>query len=557
MSKIQDYLKQRKHEELWQMCCGFIDLSLEEFMDVQRRLLLEQIHFLNSCELGKKVMGGMVPETVEEFRELVPLTTYADYCPELLERRDDVLPEKPVYWARTSGKSDEYECKWIPISRGQWDELGSVLCAPRLFATCHHKGDVSRISVNSRILYATAPLPYISGVFACKSEEEFGFRYFPSLAESGQMSFPERLEKGFRMALSEGMDGFYGLSGILVAIGERFKQGTTNANPLTLLSRPKALLRLMNGKIKSSLQRRQMLPKDLWSLNGISCGGTDGAVYRDKIEAMWGVRPLDVYAGTEGLILAMQTWDYSGMTFIPNLNFLEFIPENEHLRWLLDRSYQPKTVLLNEVKRDQNYEMVITNFHGGAMVRYRIGDMIRITALRNENLGIELPQMAFHRRADDLIDIAGFTRLTERVIWQAIENTGIPYADWTGHKEVIADKAVLHLYIELKDGYTTSNQHMASAVHDQLKKLDSDYADLESMLGLAPLEVTLLPAGAFVTFIAKRLSEGADLAHLKPRHINPSDQVISILTGVATKKIVPETGIPVGEKTEDEALISR
>jgi hypothetical protein len=557
MSKIQEYLKQRKHQELWQLCCGFIDLSLDEFMSIQRRLLLEQIHFLQGCELGKKMMRDSAPETVEEFRELVPLTTYADYCPELLERRDDVLPAKPVYWARTSGKSDEYECKWIPISRGQWDELGPVLCAVRLFATCHHKGDVSHISTKSRVLYATAPLPYVSGVLASKSEEEFGFRYFPSPAESERMSFPERLEKGFCMALSDGMNGFYGLSGILVAIGERFKQGATNVKPAELLSKPKALLRLMKGKVKSSLQGRQMLPRDLWSLNGISCGGTDGVVYKDKIEAMWGVRPLDVYAGTEGLILAMQTWDYSGMTFTPHLNFLEFIPENEHFRWLLDRSYQPKTVLLNEVKPDQNYEVVITNFHGGAMVRYRIGDMVKITALRNDNLGIDIPQMAFNRRADDLIDIAGFTRLTEREIWQAIENTGIPYVDWTGRKEIIGEKAVLHLYIELKDGYTSSNQHLASAVHNQLKKLDSDYADLESMLGLAPLKVTLLPAGAFVTYIASRLHEGADLAHLKPRHINPSDQVISMLLGVAAKKVIPETGITVGDKADNEALISQ
>ncbi|MBN2462002.1 MAG: GH3 auxin-responsive promoter family protein [Dehalococcoidia bacterium] len=556
MSKIQELLQQRMHEELWHMCCGFIDLSLEEFMIIQRRLLLEQINFLKDCELGRKVMGAAMPDTVEGFREQVPLTTYADYCPELLERRDDVLPAKPIHWARTSGKSAEYPCKWIPISRGLWDEMGPVLCATRLFATCRRRGEVA-ISTNSRVLYATAPLPYISGVIASKSEEEFGFRYFPSPRESEGMPFMERLEKGFWMALSEGMDGFYGLSGVLVAIGERFKQGASNVNISPLLSRPKALLRLIKAKIKSRLERRPMLPKDLWSIRGISCGGTDGVVYRDKIEAMWGVRPLDVYAGTEGLIIAMQTWDYTGMTFIPNLNFLEFIPEDEHFKWLRDHSYQPKTVLLNEVKPGQSYEIVITNFHGGAMVRYRIGDMVRITALRNENLGIEIPQMVFDRRADDLIDIAGFTRLTERVIWQAIENTGIPYIDWTGRKEVIDKKPMLHLYIELKDDYIASEKGMASAVHDQLKRLNSDYADLESMLGLVPLEVTLLSTGSFAAFIAKRVSEGADLAHLKPRHINPSDEVFSILLGTDAKEPMPEAKVAAEAKTKSGTLASR
>jgi len=530
------------------MCCGFIELSLDEFMAIQRELLLEQIHFLRGCEFGRKMMKGHMPETVEEFRKQVPLTTYADYCPELIERREEVLPAKPVHWARTSGKSEQYTCKWIPISRGQWEELSTVLCAPRLFATCRYRGDVSSLSTNSKVLYATAPLPYVSGVIACKTQEDFGFRYFPEPSESDQMPFMERLEKGFWMALSDGMDGFYGLSGVLVAIGERFQQGASNVKLSALVKKPKVLLRLLKGKVKSSLQRRPMLPKDLWRIKGMSCGGTDGVVYREKIQQMWGTRPLDVYAGTEGLVYAMQTWDYTGMTFVPNLNFLEFIPEDEYFKWLIDRSYQPKTVLLNEVKADNSYEMVITNFHGGAMVRYRIGDMIRITALRNENLDIDIPQMTFDRRADDLIDIAGFTRLNERVIWQAIENTKIVYTDWTGRKEVVGDKPVLRLYLELKDGYKPGKQAIKLAIHDQLKKLDADYANLESMLGLVPIEVSLLRSGAFADYIAKQVSEGADLAHLKPRHINPSDEVLSTLQAKPGRKIIITTKLDVGAK---------
>ena len=85
MSKIRELLQQQRHEELWQMCCGFIDLSLEQFMTIQKQLLMEQIELLKRCELGRKVMRGAMPESVDEFREQVPLTTYADYCPELLE----------------------------------------------------------------------------------------------------------------------------------------------------------------------------------------------------------------------------------------------------------------------------------------------------------------------------------------------------------------------------------------------------------------------------------------------------------------------------------------
>ena len=90
MPKAVELLQQGRNEELWQMGCGFISLTLEQFMNIQKRLLLEQIELLNRCALGTKIMRGAKPETVEEFREQVPLTTYADYCPELIEQSEEV-----------------------------------------------------------------------------------------------------------------------------------------------------------------------------------------------------------------------------------------------------------------------------------------------------------------------------------------------------------------------------------------------------------------------------------------------------------------------------------
>jgi hypothetical protein len=211
-------------------------------------------------------------------------------------------------------------------------------------------------------------------------------------------------------------------------------------------------------------------------------------------------------------------------------------------------------VLLDEVKAGENYEIVITNFHGGAMVRYRLGDIVRITSLRNEKLGIDIPQMAFERRADDLIDL-GFIRLTERVIWQAIENISIPYVDWTARKEVAEGRPALHLYLELKDGYIASEKGVATAVYEQIKKLDDgfihyDLPSIERLLNFKPIEITLLPEGAFANYMAQRQAEGADLAHLKPPHINPSDKALSWL---GTKvEAVPE--VEVVAEAEAEAV---
>lgn len=530
MPKAVELLRQGRNEELWQMCCGFLSLSLEQFMVIQRRLLLEQIELLNRCALGKRIMRGAKPHTIDEFRKQVPLTTYADYCPDLIERREDTLPVKPALWVRTSGRSGEYPCKWVPVTPAFSTELSIIMYGLGNLSNCRGWGDTSQIPEYPKLVYTVAPRPYMSGTMAYMLEQQTDVNYLPSMEEAENLEFEERIKLGFKQALSQGLDYFFGLSLILVAVGDKFSESSDKVDIRPLLSQPKALFRLAKGLLKSKLAGRPMLPKDLWSVKGIISSGLDSGVYQDRIKELWGRYPLDVYAGTEGGVIATQTWDYDGMTFIPNLNFLEFMPEKERFKWQLDHSYQPKTVLLDEVKAGESYEIVITNFHGGAMVRYKPGDMVRITSLRNEKLGIDIPQMAFVGRADDLLDF-GVTRLTEKVIWQAVENTSIPYEDWVARKEV-GEEMKLHLFIELKNGGRAKEAEIGAAMEEQLKHLDSNFAAFHSDFGGSidfGVGVTLLPKGAFASYTSQRRAEGAELAHLKPPHINPSDKVLSLL----------------------------
>lgn len=534
MTRPIDLLREGKKEELWKMCCGFLDLSLEQFMVIQKRLLQEQIELLKRCELGRQVMHGAMPETMEEFREQVPLTTYADYLPELVEKREDVLPAKPAIWVRTVGRIGEYNFKWVPLSARFVYEFERVAGGIGLLASCNSQGNFL-VKEHLKTLATMASRDYGSGIVAYLMQRALGFDILPCNAE--EMTFQEKIEDGFKEALSKGLDAFGGLPSILVYVGEMFKQGAVNVDTRFLLSHPLASTRFIKGLIKSKLAHRPLLPKDLWSVEVVVGGGADSAIFREKVEELWGRQPLEIYGATEGGIYATQTWDYEGMTFIPNLNFFEFIPEKEQFKWQLDHSYQPKTILLDEVNEGERYEIVTTNFHGGIMTRYRIGDIIKISSLRNEKLGTDIPQMVFDGRADDLVDIAGLGRLTERTIGEAIEKTGIPYVDWVARKEMIDNKPLLHLYLELGDGYIASEESVAAATREQFRKLDRKYrcnfynliGDMETMLGLEPVQVSLLPQGAFSSYISQRRSEGVEQDHLKPIHVNPTDKVLSEL----------------------------
>ena len=87
---------------------------------------------------------------------------------------------------------------------------------------------------------------------------------------------------------------------------------------------------------------------------------------------------------------------------------------------------KPKTLFLNEVVPGERYVVVLTNFLGGPLVRYAMGDVVTVTSLRNEKLDINLPQITMYGRASDVIDFVAFTPtfFTEKMIWQAINDAG-------------------------------------------------------------------------------------------------------------------------------------
>ncbi|OGO31026.1 MAG: hypothetical protein A2Z29_08115 [Chloroflexi bacterium RBG_16_56_11] len=541
MPTAVELLRQGRTEELWQMCCGFLSLNINEFMDIQERLLLKQLDLLNHSPLGAKILRGARPKTLDEFRRLAPLTTYKDYCPELLEKEEDILPSKSALWVHTSGWSGEYPHKWIPMTADYARELSVSLYGIGMLSCCNGWGDVSRIPDHIKLLYSVAPRPYISGTFADVLRLQTPLHYMPTIEQSEGLSFEERLKLGFQQAMSEGLDYFFGISLVLVNVGEKLRDSSGGLNIRPFLKSPRALLRLARGKVRSRLARRALLPKDIWTLRGIIGSGVDSWIYKDKIKELWGRHPLDLYSCTEGGVIATQTWDYDGMTFFPNLNFLEFIPEDEQLKWQMDSSYKPKTLLLNEVEAGEKYEIVITNFHGGAMTRYRIGDMVKITALRNEKLGIKIPQMAFERRVDDFINFY-VVALTEKSIWQALESTGVPYVDWIAYKD--AENLTLNIGLELKDGYPADTEAIASLIYKKVLNPDnnisaapSEQNDLTDMADFK-IKVDLLPKGTFAGYIARKQAEGADLAHLKPPHVNPSEKVLSILTAETEETII-------------------
>jgi hypothetical protein len=530
MTTTMKLLRQGRYEELWTKHCGFLDLKLDEYMKIQERLLLEQIDFLSRSEIGRKLLGETPPASVAEFIRAVPLTRYSDYEPYMQGKRTDALPAEPFAWCRTSGRSGEYAAKWAPYSKRMYDSLGEIAIGAMLMASCTGKGEVMLYPGNV-LLLGTAPPPYTSGLISHSIADQIEAKFVPSLEAGEKMGFSERISEGFKLAMGTGLDFFYGLSSILAKTGERFESGSGSIKFSLSLLQPMVLFRLLGGALNAKLNKRKILPKDIWKPKGIMCGGTDTDIYRKRIKYYWGREPLEGYACTEGGNMAMQAWNFKGMTFFPDCNFLEFIPYDDHLKEKQDPSYHPETVLLNELKLGI-YELVFTNLLGGVFTRYRVGDLFEVLSLRDEELDIDIPQVRFYSRADDIIDLGGFTKLTERSIWQVIEASKIDYVDWTARKEEVDGEPILHLYIELGESHEASSDHLTTLIRAGLKQVSSDFQDLEYMLGSDHLQVTRLANHSFNRYMEDRRRAGSDLAHVKPPHMQPSEEVINRLLQV-------------------------
>ncbi len=531
MQDTKQLMVRAEHDRFWTKYCGFFDLSVEQFMAIQEALLWQQLPRVASSKLGKRLISEGVPTSVAEFRHTVPLTTYDDYLPDLEEDNGDSLPEKPYVWAHTSGASTYF--KRVPYTLQFYERTLDNLMAAFIVACSKKKGQ-SSIEEGDQVLFNTAPSPYLSGILASGANERFNLRSVIPPDTQDSMDFKEKIARGFEVSLQSGVDILIAMTSVLVKMGNDFNRHSKSSKLSQHISHPVAARRLALAWLRSKLEGRSLLPKDLWPVKAIIGWGIDTNIYRELVYQYWGTYPYEFHACTEAGIMAMQSWNKKDMTFIPHSCFFEFIPEDEWRDSKRNIFHQPRTVLLSEVEPGQRYELVITGFYGMPFIRYRLGHLIRITSMADEEAQVYLPQMVFETRADDLIDIAGFTRISEKTVAQAIANAGFSGAEWSIRKEVKQGKPALHLYIELNSDHTPID--VASALHQDLKRIDSFYSDLDSMMDIHPLEVSLLHPGTFADYYEEKRRAGAELPERKPPRMNAPDDVIKELIRLGVKK---------------------
>lgn len=517
---LQEMLEERQFDKIWKSYCGFLDLDLESYMDIQNRLMEEQIDLWCKSPLGKGILKGKKPHTIAEFRNMVPLTTYEDYADVLLQKRSELLPGNPIIWIQTTWEGGKHPIKVAPYTRSMLDVYRQNVTACLILSTSTEKGKFD-VDNTDKFLYGLAPLPYATGLFPLALSEEIEIQFLPKVKEAEKMTFSERNKLGFKLAMKGGVDYFFGLGSVAYAVSNSLAQmssGNSGGLKALLKCQPKMIFRILKARHAMKKENRLLMPKDLFKLKGFMVAGTDNRCYKDDLEKLWGIRPMELFAGTEPSIIGTETWTRNGMYFFPNACFYEFLHEDDMLKLKNDPEYRPRTYLMDEVVPGEKYEIVLTVLKGGAFARYRVGDIYRCAGLTNQEDNTKIPRFEYIDRVPTIIDIAGFTRISENGINDAIELSKLPVKGWTALKEFNEDnKPYMHLYIELDKNKFTENAVSIEIIKDILstyfKYIDQDYKDLKRILGMEPLKVTILKCGTFESF--KKI-KGRSISRITP-----------------------------------------
>ena len=525
------YFETSNNQDLWQRYCGFLDLDVRAFMEIQEYLLLEQIEAIADTPLGKAMLGGRKPSSLAEFRRTVPIRDYSTFAPYIGEQQVGALGESPYFWCHSAGRGGNF--KWVPYTQAAFDKVAKYAVAAAILSSANQRGEV-RLSPGAKVLVNLAPRPYASGSLFYHFASYFPFVSIPPFSEAEEPDFKKRTETAFKMALERGIDYIFCLSPVLVKIGESFSEEQRKMSFSWDMVSPGILYRYASAWLRSRFTGRRMMPRDLWKPKGLITFGVDTPVYQEEITRLWGCVPYQFYGTTETMVGAMQSWNKKGLTFLPDMALWEFIPEEEWRKEAEHPGYQPRTVLLDELEAGKQYELVLTHFYGMPLMRYRIGDVIKVLALNDAETGAKLPQVVFQARANEIIDLAGLTQIDERTMLQTIVDSGVRFEDWTAKKEYDSETGYLRLLIELKE--PVDARALEQTLEERLQAVDVDYRDLEGWLGQRrAVRVTVLQLGSFRRFYEEKVREGVPLARLKPSRINPSTEDVEKLLRLSTE----------------------
>lgn len=474
---------------------------------------IEQIPLTDYHDYKEMVEFGNTLQTLTQKEPKKEGELLADYYCKLAKRIahivKDALPYELAIVVKTTGSTGN--SKWLVHGDLFWENFRLDSIAAGMLA-CSERWGETKYKIGDKGLNVVAPIPYLSG-WSIKSVIPY-FQPVPPLEVTDNI--PDTRKK-FYLALK------------LMEKGEKVVVGGANAATFYMLFRyftdQTAFFRDLYKSVDFGVTKLYFFYRvlksffkahnsvnvtDVFPLKGAMVGGADTRVYCEFFKNTFGILPLNIYGSSEAGIALMGTPD-DRLNLTPNLRsgYYEFIDE------------YGEVVALDEVKKDEVYEMVVTPF-GSGLARYKSGDLFRVVKIRDDGM----PIFSCEGRKVHVIDVYGYFRLTERLIAEALTQAGLRNSDkWAVFKQFTPEE---HLHFLMEKEWDYSEEEAEKQIFNSLMNISHEFAEYVRIFRIRRpsqiVKVEYLRQGAFTRYLIRATKLGLPLGQLKAPKIIPMDR---------------------------------
>lgn len=194
----------------------------------------------------------------------------------------------------------------------------------------------------------------------------------------------------------------------------------------------------------------------------------------------------------------------------PQGAFFEFLPYSEEQ----NENEDLKTLLADELKLGEMYEIIITNFSG--LYRYKMGDVIKVTDYQD---GCPVFEVLF--RKNIALNIAG-----EKVGVQQIEDVMASIPDYSSRvteycfgvsTDNIPENYIVFFSMDDQKEKQMAEMEIANLIDEALRRENADYNDLRKLDRIGKIVAHFLNKDTYLEFMKRNgLMDG----HGKPKHVS-------------------------------------
>lgn len=495
-------------------------------------------------EYGQKYHFNQI-RTIEDFRRMVPITTYDDYKEYIGKMMKgstkNILTTLPIIsFAETTGSTGEK--KFIPITQKDVN-IYTKYTVTRMLATAdnYHKKHGTRKKPFRGMFISPAFDRVLENGSLCSNipdiaAKQLGWMYplilnvpFPKLFKKEEIDF-KYLDTRFALEDKDNLFIFCVFFRAVPIIIDYMKQNwqilvtdIETGSVSDIAHADEKTLAMLKKKIKPNPKRAaelrcefekgfdETLLQRLWPNMEVICGlGTQAFERFCRLARNYskGI-PFDfsIYGASEGLFAAADELETTRQLILVDSCYYEFIPIDD----------DSKILSLNELQTGKEYEIIITNQAG--LYRYSFGDVIKVMGYQDE-----CPYVEFSRRKGYLLNFTG-EKTTEEQIEQVVstvgKEAGLKLDKWA--VTVSMESLPYHYDLLIENNQNVDLQPYSELADKMLQKLNLRYADMQKADMIGRLRICNLEYGTQDAYMECLIYRGAPITQVKPVRILRSD----------------------------------